>query len=111
MILILAYIAAILQVAQDHIQHYDSLKSWGYYFSRDAYHNAKYKFMIEYPKLPKWIVLNLLVIGLDFWHTCRMLMVFTFFAMVLLYAGWFIALFAFVVYQIGFIIFYNIIKW
>ena len=102
--IILASLAGISVAIMDRIQHYDNVGSG--WWSRDAYHNAKYRFIEKYPKIPKWLVMYFLVMFLDGWHTFKLISLLCFFAMIALF-DWPMALIGFGLYQLYFNIFYS----
>lgn len=102
--IILASLAGISVAIMDRIQHYDNVGSG--WWSRDAYHNAKYRFMAKYPRIPKWFVSSVIVIILDAWHTFKWVSLLCFFGMVALF-NWPMALIGFGLYQLYFFIFYS----
>lgn len=102
--ILLASIAGISVAIMDRIQHYDNVGSG--WWSRDAYHNAKYRFMAKYPRVPKWFVSSFLVMFLDAWHFLKILSLLCFFGLTALY-NWPIALIGFGLYQLYFSIFYR----
>jgi len=62
----------------DGIGHHDSYAHWGKFFTRQQYHESKYKFLVKYPfwaktKLRQVIVFNVFVMFLDAWHLFQFL--------------------------------------
>ncbi len=104
LILFLSGVAGICISTQDRIAHYDNVGKG--FWSRDYYHNAKYRFMAKYPKVPKWFVLNFLVMFLGAWHICRLVSLLCFFSMVALFNIQ-LSIIGFCVYQLFFLTFYQ----
>lgn len=102
--IILASLSGICVAIMDRIQHYDNVGSG--WWSRDAYHNSKYRFIEKYPSIPKWFVNSFLVMFLDAWHACRLLSLLCLFGMIALFY-WPMALIGFGLYQLYFNIFYS----
>ena len=107
MIIILSFLAAICNVIMDEIAHYDNYKTWGYWWSQDAYYNAKYVFAKKHNEVPKWFINSVLIVFLDAWHFCKLLMIVLFFTIIGIYSDWLIALFGFIIYQLTFLIYYG----
>lgn len=105
-VILLSSIAGICVALMDRIAHYNNLEHLGYFFSMGAYHNAKYKFIAKHPKVPKWFVLNFLVMFLDGWHLLKVVALLCFFGMIALFS-WIFALVGICLYQFYFIIFYT----
>jgi hypothetical protein len=104
LILFLSGVASICISTQDRIAHYDNVGNG--FWSRDAYWKAKYRFMVKYPKVPKWFVLNFLVMFLDAWHFCRLVSLLCFFGMIALFSIK-LAIIGFCMYQLFFLTFYQ----
>ena len=102
--IILASLAGIAVAIMDRIQHYDNVGKG--FWSRDAYHNAKYYFMAKYPSIPKWFVLNVLVMFLDGWHLLKLVSLLCFFGLIALF-NWPMAIIGLGLYQLYFFIFYS----
>ena len=103
MILILSFLAALCNCIMDGIAHYDKYNVWGFWWSQSGYYNAKYQFAINHPKVPKWFINSFLVMFLDAWHFCKLIMILLFFTMVGYYGSWEIGIAGFIIYQITFI--------
>lgn len=103
-IILLPSLAGICAAIMDRISHYDNVGKG--FWSRDFYHNAKYRFMEKYPKIPKWFVSLFLVMFLDAWHFCKLITLLCFFGMIALFSCKF-ALLGICLYQLYFNIFYS----
>lgn len=104
LILFLSGIAAICISIADRIAHYDNVGKG--FWSQDAYHKAKYRFMEKYPKVPKWFALYFLVMFLDGWHVMRWCALLCFFGMIALF-NWQLAILGICMYQLFFFVFYQ----
>jgi hypothetical protein len=103
--ILLASLAGVCVATMDRIQHYNNFGlGW---WSREAYHCAKYEFIDKHPRFPKWFINSFLVMFLDAWHFSKLLMILLFFTMVGYYGSWEIGIAGFIIYQITFITCYG----
>jgi hypothetical protein len=102
--ILIASLTGVCVSIMDRISHYDNVgKGW---FSRDYYHNAKYKFIVKHPKVPKLFVTSFLVMFLDAWHFSKLISLLCFFGLIAFYS-WQMALVGITLHQIFFTIFYR----
>lgn len=111
----------------DGIAHHNSFEKLGLWWTRDSYHESKYRFLAKYPfwaktKARTWIVKNVFIMVLDAWHFFQLLsqvfdhLLFIFPTLLLLtnlyslstvVVGFVVFTALYLFYQVGFRIFYD----